>query len=498
VESSRPNLLLFMPDQLRSDVVGCFGSPVGGTPHTDALAARGTRFSHAYSQHSVCSPSRVSMMTGWYPHVAGHRTLTNLLNSWEPNLLGLLHDAGFHVAWAGERGDTFAAGVADEVCDRRGFTVVPEELLHPSPYPHDSAWYRAHYHGRREGGSTGRSGAGDDTAVNNVLDFDEATVRTAIDWLCDGLPEPWVLFVALMFPHPPFVAEEPWFSMHDRASMPAPAPWRAHGKPEYMVELRDRTGTGLLAVHDWQEIAATYYGMVSRVDDQLGRVLSAVDRAGHGERTMTWFFTDHGEYLGDHGLVEKWPSGLHDCLLRNPLVVAGPGVAEDRRYDGMTEMVDLLPTMLEIAGIEPSHTHFGRSLVAALGGTDGPHRDYAFSEGGFLVEEEHLLERARPPYDIKANLQHDRPTTVGKATSVRDKRYTYVHRAYEGPELYDRVADPGETVNMAGNNEYDEVVQRLRDALLDWSLSTSDVIPWQPDSRFESSFVSLFERRQPD
>jgi arylsulfatase A-like enzyme len=431
------------------------------------------------------------MMTGWYPHVGGHRTLTNLLKPWEPNLLGLLRDAGYHVAWAGERGDTFSAGVADDVCDRRGFTVIPDELLHASPYPQNSDWYRAHYHGRRAGGVDATDGS---MGTHNVIDFDEATVRTAIEWVTDGLPEPWVLFVALMFPHPPFVAEEPWFSMHDRATIPPPASWRPEGKPEYMAALRQRTGTGELPPADWQEIAATYHGMVSRVDNQLGRLLAAVDREDQAERTVTWFFTDHGEYLGDHGLVEKWPSGLHDCLLRNPVVVAGPGVAEGNVQNGMIEMVDLLPTALEMADTEARHTHFGRSLVPALHGSAEPERELAFSERGFLIEEEHLLEHSGPPYDIKAGLQHDRPVSVGKAASVRDRRFTYVHRLYEGPELYDRRADPGETVNLTGTEEHATTEYRLRNALLEWSLETSDVIPWQPDSRFEPSFIALFER----
>ncbi|MDX2381698.1 MAG: sulfatase-like hydrolase/transferase [Acidimicrobiia bacterium] len=233
---------------------------------------------------------------------------------------------------------------------------------------------------------------------------------------------------------------------------------------------------------------------MSRVDDQLGRLLTALDRADQAERTVTWFFTDHGEYLGDHGLVEKWPSGLHDCLLRNPVVVAGPGVEEGNVHHGMTEMVDLLPTALELADTEARHTHFGRSLVPALHESDRAQRELTFSEGGFLIEEEHLLEHSGPPYDIKAGLQHDLPATVGKATSARDRRFTYVHRLYEGPELYDRSEDPGETVNLAGSDEHAVTEDRLRTSLLDWSLATSDVIPWQSDSRFEPSFFALFER----
>ena len=111
--TDRPNLLLFMTDQQRVDTIGAFGAPFARTPNLDALAARGTRFTQAYAQHSACSQSRISMMTGWYPHVAGHRTLDHLLQPWEPNVLATLRGAGYHVAWAGVRGDTFAPGVTD-------------------------------------------------------------------------------------------------------------------------------------------------------------------------------------------------------------------------------------------------------------------------------------------------------------------------------------------------------------------------------------------------
>ena len=481
---TRPNLLMFMPDQLRADAVGCFGSPVGRTPNIDALAARGMRFDHAYSQHSVCGPSRVSLMTGWYPHVAGHRTLTHLLKPWEPNMFQLLKDAGYHIAWAGERGDTFSPGVADAVCDRRGFDLPPQHLMSPSPFQADDPWIQAHYHGLRSGAADG----------GPTLDFDEAAVQTAINWLTDGLPEPWVLFIALIFPHPPFVAEEPWFSLHDRSTMPRPAPWIPDGKPAYMTALRQRTGSGAFDGERWAEIAATYHGMVSRVDDQLGRVLDAVERCGQTDRTMTWFFTDHGEYLGDHGLVEKWPSGQHDCLLRNPLVVAGPGVAPGGMNTEMVELIDLLPTALEVADHEAQHTHFGRSLVPLLDGGDAVHRTLAFAEGGFLLGEEQLLERSGPPYNIKSDIQIDSTETVGKVASVRDQRYTYVHRLYEGPELYDRQSDPGETVNLAGSADHADIEAEMKDAVLTWLLETSDVIPWTPDPRFEPSLIELFRR----
>jgi arylsulfatase A-like enzyme len=473
----RPNIVLFMPDQLRADAVGAMGSSVASTPNIDALAARGVACTSAYSQHSVCSPSRASILTGWYPHVNGHRTLTHLLKPWEPNLFGILRSAGYHVAWVGQRGDTFAPGVTEEHTDFHGFLVPPAVFGRRSPFERDDPFRSVHHHGSR----------GDDV----VVDFDEATVRTAEAWLADAPPEPWVLFVALMFPHPPFEVEEPWFSLHDRAAMPPPAAVKDGGEPRFMPALRARMQTDRLGAEHWAEIAATYHGMVSRVDDQLGRVLRAVDAAGAGERTVTAFFTDHGEYLGDFGLVEKWPAGVDDCLVRNPLVIAGPGIAEGGRCDGLVEMVDLLPTLCDLGDAEVRHTHFGRSLVDVLADPASAHRDAAFSEGGFTVAEEHLLERAGGPYAYKAAQQHEDPESVGKVAAIRTEQWTYVRRLYEDDELYDRRADPREEHNLIASADLAPVLSSLRERLTDWLLETSDVIPWDPDPRFEPAFTEL-------
>jgi arylsulfatase A-like enzyme len=250
--------------------------------------------------------------------------------------------------------------------------------------------------------------------------------------------------------------------------------------------IRERYGTERLTREDWAEIVATYYGMVSRVDAQLGRVLRGVEKAGAAERTATAFFTDHGEYLGDYGLVEKWPSGLDDCLLRNPLVIAAPGFRQGNRCESLVELVDLLPTFLELAEVAPRHTHFGRSLLPLLRDGSLAHRDAAFSEGGFGADEEPLLERAGFPYDLKAEIQHADPVYAGRATALRTERFTYVHRLYEANELYDRAADPRETRNLAGDPAHAEVERRLRERMLDWALATSDVIPWEPDGRFDT------------
>ncbi|MFJ2133382.1 MFS transporter [Streptomyces sp. NPDC087845] len=239
----------------------------------------------------------------------------------------------------------------------------------------------------------------------------------------------------------------------------------------------------LAFLHD-PGVGATYYGMVSRLDDQLGRVSRAVEQAGAAARTVTLFFADHGEYLGDHGVIEKWPSAMHDCITRDPLIISAPGLGEGgRECDAMVEMVDVLPTVLDLAGVPAPHRHFGRSLLPLLRDPAAPHRELAFTEGGFTVEEEPQMEHAAFPYDLKSALQHEDPTLAGRAVAVRDREWTYVWRLYEQPEPYHRAEGPHECTNLAGRPEYAEVERRLHDAVLRRLVETSGVVPADPDPR---------------
>jgi arylsulfatase A-like enzyme len=467
--------LLFMTDQQRADTVGAYGNALAVTPHLDALAARGVRFAQAYSQHSACSQSRISMMTGWYPHVAGHRTLDHLLQPWEPNVLATLRNAGYFVAWPGVRGDTFAPGVTQASTDFFGYTVSPSlEALaasHEERFPEGHRLRNAFYIGRLEGSAQ--------------LTPDEAAIRTAIELLEGPLPEPFALVITLFSPHPPFAVEEPWYSLHDRSRMPAPVgPGR--GKPAFMHVLRDRAGLDRLEAADWAEITATYYGMVSRLDDQFGRLQAALGRTGVADRTVTFFYTDHGEYLGNYGLVEKWPSGLDDCLLRNPLIVAGPGIAQGATSSSFVEMIDLPATLCDFAGASFDHPQFGRSLRRVLADPAQPHREAAYSEGGFRIDEESQNEQPDGyPYLLKGSLQHEHPELVGRAVSVRTSDWTFIYRSQEQDELYHRREDPHELNNLAADPTHDAICRQLRDQVLAWLVETSDVIPRHRDARIE-------------
>jgi arylsulfatase A-like enzyme len=466
--TQRPNFVFVIPDQLRADALGCFGNERARTPHLDALAERGAVFEQTFVQHPVCSPSRASFLTGWYPHVRGHRTLTHLLQPAEPNLLRILKNSGYHVTWVGTRGDTFAPGVTELSVHEYGLTEAITRPQFRKDYPSDE-WARVFYRGLLDDG---------------LVDHDEAAVRTAERWLAEPPEGPWVLFVPLFAPHCPFQAEEPWFSLHDREAQPAPITAATGQEPRFKAGIRETYGLSRITPEMWREVAAVYHGMVSRLDDQVGRMQAALRDSGAGSNTVTAFFADHGEYLGDYGLIEKWPSAMDPCITRDPLILSGGPVPSGVRSDAMVELIDLLPTVLELAGISAPHRHFGRSLVPLLTDPGGEHREYAFTEGGFTVAEEPQLERPPFPYDLKGELQHEDPAAVGRAVAVRNREWTYVWRLYEPPELYHRTDDPHETVNLAGRPEYAEIERRLEHALLRWQIETADVIPEAADPRF--------------
>lgn len=485
----RPNYIIFMPDQLRYDALGCTSpkSPpdrIIHTPNIDAFRHRGTLFTNCFTQASVCSQSRCSMFTGTYPHVSGHRSLENLIKPWEPNLFRSLKENGYHVACLAPRGDTFAPTVTELSVSEYGFLETPEFVPKfagggdggggVDAQTKNDIWSRLFYKGLRN--------------PSQAVDYDEAVVRSALTWLdCPPSDTPWVLFMPLLFPHCPFQVEEPYFSMYDRSSMPdvISKPENKTGyEPRYMATIREQYGTQRADRGTWNEVKATYYGMIARLDEQFGRIVRKVDELGLWKDTVTMFFTDHGEYLGDHGLIEKWPSGLSDSLVHEPLLIAGAGLPEGKTVSAMTEMVDLVPTVFEISAITEHFAHNGKSWVPLLCHGETKHKAYSFSEGGFLISEEPLLEQAPYPYDIKAGLQHEDTSLVGKAISARDPEWTFVYRLYEPAELYHRERDPHEMHNLAAGSEYAEVVTRFEKVVLKWLVEGSDFLPWQKDDRF--------------
>ena len=500
--ASKPHIILFNPDQWRGDALGHVGHPAVQTPNLDALVARqAVSFRHAFAQATVCTPSRCSFMTGWYPHVHGHRTMHRMLNPrlGEPNLLKVLREHGYFVWWGGKNDLVPGQLGWEEHCDvhfrpgREDYRRWGEE---PRAGSHggDLAWrgepggdnFYSFFKGRL------------DAPAGRWFDGDWAMLQGAIDFLgrYDGA-RPLCVFLPLGYPHPPYCVEEPWYSLTDRAAVPPRhqfASW--DDKPSLLAGIRD--GQGLLGWSEerWRELRATYYGMCSRVDHQFGLLMAALRQSGLYDDAAVFVFSDHGDFTGDYGLVEKTQT-FQDCLSRVPFVVkppttvaTAPGVREQ-----LVELVDLCATVYELAGVDCGYWHFGRSLVPLLEDASVAHRDAVFCEGGRLRLEAQASEResrsaagALGLYAPRIGLQlqearGDEPLPHTKAAMCRTSRYKYVRRAYETDELYDLAEDPGETRNLIDHPACREQALALRERMLSWYMETCDVVPLAADRR---------------
>ena len=306
---------------------------------------------------------------------------------------------------------------------------------------------------------------------------------------------PLCVYLPLTYPHPPYGVEDPWFSMIDRRALPkrvlAPgAEARGAMKPSILEGIRKRQGLGGWDEARWTELRATYYAMCARVDHQLGLVVEALREAGMYDDSAILVFSDHGDFTGDHGLVEKTQNTFEDPLTRVPLVVKPPqGVkVAPRVSDALVELVDVPATIEELAGVDPGHRHFGRSLIPLISGEAKLHRDAVFCEGGRLAGEVEAmeLESAQDPsrlYWPRLSLQSGSGPEHTKAAMCRTSEHKYVHRLYEKDELYDLSTDPGETDNVIEEDRYQEVLSALRSRLLRWYVETTDVVPKVADRR---------------
>jgi len=395
----RPHILIFNPDQWRGDVVGHLGNPAAKTPNLDRLAAtNAVSFRWAFCQSPLCTASRCSFMTGWYPHVRGHRTLYHMLRprQGDPVLLKTLKDHGYFVWWGGKNDLVPAQHGFDDYCDVK-FQPPTQPDLRFNPdwrgQPGGDNYYSFHY-GRLDKGN-----------ANVYRDSDWGNVMGAIEFIRNAPPDrPLCIYLPLNYPHPVYAVEEPYYSSIDRARLPPriPAPQGWEGKPRMLRGIHDRQNLKAWTEARWSELRATYYGMCARVDDQLGRVIKALQEAGRYDDTAVFFFADHGDFTGDYGLVEKASNTFEDCLTRVPFLIKPPKSfpVEPRISDAMVELIDFPATVFSLAGIEPAHTQFGRSLLPVLAGKTDEHRDAVFCEGGRLHGETHCMKQeSTPPHD---------------------------------------------------------------------------------------------------
>ncbi len=249
---------------------------------------------------------------------------------------------------------------------------------------------------------------------------------------------------------------------------------------------------------EYDELRAVYLGMCSRVDDLTGQVVRALKEKGIYDDTAVFFFSDHGDYTGDYGLVEKVQNCFEDCLTNVPFLVKLPADMQKRHgiSQEMTELVDFYATAEAVAELPAEHTQFGRSLIPYMEQREEALRQAVFCEGGFRKGEDHCKEtggQAVPDpdgqYYPRQFLQASDEMYNGKATMCRTRDYKYVRRLYEEDEFYDLILDPKETENRIRCPEYASVIMEMKEKLLEFYQDTCDVVPFQKDARMEKEFT---------
>ena len=481
-----PNLLLITSDQHRGDCFGFEGRAVR-TPHLDLMAEEGARFCTAITPNPVCQPARASMLTGLLPNTHGVRDNGIDLPpaTGERGFAGCLARSGYRTGFIGKAHfsshHTFAPTGTPECrqsMDRFGpewfgpymgfehAELVVEGHNHWLPMaPPFGRHYERWYHGDGRGelknrlyraslppdsqGALQTWNSGLPPAWHNSTWVGDRT----IDFLrTSSRDRPFCLWASFPDPHHPFDAPAPWCWMHRPEDVDLPPhrsrdlerrPWwhraaiegnPAHGNAEInkMRSPAEQTEAQL------RHLIANYYGMISFIDHQVGRIDAALHEFGLADNTVVIFTSDHGEWLGDHGLVLKGPMP-YDGLLRVGLVAKGPGIARDICVRQPVSLVDLAPTLLDFAGapIPAMHGCSLRSLMA--GGAD--ERAFAYNE-----------------WDVGA----DRCGMPLRLRTVRTERYRMTIELESGAgELYDFATDPHECMNRFDDPAYREVRAEL-------------------------------------
>lgn len=482
--SAQPNILIFMTDQERGDVVApdhpCH------TPNADRLAQEGIRFSHTYTPTAHCCPSRATFMTGLYPSRHGIfnnvRTRTAINTGLKPGTVTFseqLRAAGYNLSFSGK----WHVSAEEDPVDR-GW----DELYVTAG--------RGSFHGLqieqwreraqvdepdtpRRRGQIKRPGWGDFQLYQTLPDGgpkgyedhgDYVTVQAALEALpkLAAQDAPWVLFVGPNGPHDPFDVPQRFVDMYDPADIPLPPNYHDSlaDKPRVVQRMR-RQYWGQLSEDEVRESIAHYWAYCTMEDELFGEVLTALDETGQTEDTLVLFMSDHGEYCGAHGLYMKGVPAFREayhipCIARWPKGITNPG----RVVEAFVTLADFAPTFLELAGLTPAPELSGRSLQPFF--ADVPPPDWPRAVF-------HQLNGVELYYTQRQVMTHD---------------HKYVYNGFDFDELYDLQADPHELVNQADNPAYEAIKHDLVRQMWQFAAREEDTIfnaygtvalaPWGP------------------
>lgn len=478
-----PHIILITADQMRACDMGFMGAPVH-TPNLDELARRGAVLTNAFCVSPVCTPSRAALFTGRYPHSTGAWNIGVAMNEDELTLCDHINPLGYRCVAHGkmhlrpecqpwEPGKTEPGKTGSTKASDPAFTFRGRER--------DGTYFGFDEHHIAE-----------DNRVGEYLDWlkttapewvanqpnTDAVIRDGVDrpthlhmtrWIGDRSVEtieqhdtnrPLFMWTSFVDPHHPFDAPREYVEKY--RSVEVPMPRQHHGehddRPEHLRSQGSRgwwPGGGRL--HDFadekmRDIIRNTYAMIHFIDDEIGRILSALEAQGMRQDAIIVFTADHGEYLGDHGLIMKGP-WLRDCLTRVPMLFQGPGIHEGLYTGKLMENVDVVPTLLELIGQAVPYGIQGRSLLPVLQGADTVARTSAITS-----------------YDA-----HDRGIRQKSIRTAHFKLNVFAGETYA--ELYDLTKDPDEFNNVYSDPAYAQIKSDLQTLLIHRLMEDEDPLP---------------------
>ena len=421
----RPNLLFVITDQQRADTVAP-GGPCR-TPHLQALAAAGTRFDRCYAPNPICSPTRASLFTGMLPHAHGVTDVTHAVDAtqadlapgmpfWPRRLRAAGYRTGYFGKWHVER---------SERLEDFGFDTYETELRLTGVQGHAgqlSPRIAVQQEGYREFLLAGvHGGAAADAPEARLVDLGIGFLEEATR----DPGRPWALVVATEAPHDPYLAPRELYERYDPDGIDLPASFRDDLAGRPAVYRRIRGAWDGLTEREVREAIACYYATCTMLDDQVGRLLAALDASGQADDTVVVFCSDHGDYLGAHGLFLKGVPAFEEAY-RVPLILRGPGVPAGRTVAAPVGLIDLGPTLVRLLLGEDYPSH-GRDLAPHLGDADP-----AATVGEAFAE------------------FHGQRLRYTQRILWRD-RWKYVFNGFAEDELYDVGTDPNELANLAAD-----------------------------------------------
>ena len=481
----QPNILFIISDQHNAKVLGHKGHPDAKTPNLDRLAREGVRFENAITQNPICTPSRVTWLSGQYCHNHGYYGLCGPNPEGLPTVLGHFRRAGYRTGaigkihcpeyWVEDDCDLFLEcndtcsiggspeyhahlrehGVFDDRDERNDRNLL--SLHKPIKLPDDPKNPRGDgapsflaYEDSEEGWIVQRS-----------IEFMQASAKES---------KPFFLQASLPRPHGPWICSEPFWSMYDEARITLP--------PNADYDMSLKAPNVLAGRRSWESGAWTkfeprtyeagrlrklhgYLGSVSQVDHAVGELIDWMEAAGIADDTIVIYSSDHGDYACEHGLVEKAPGICADAITRIPMIWRWPGhIAAGHAAPEIVETVDFCTTVCSLAGLANMETSDGKDIAHLLRGESGEVREAGVTE--FSWSKSIRMGQYRFVYYPREKFQEQYPNGYG--------------------ELYDLETDPWEMENLYFEPQHLAKVREMKDVLMDWLVTTTrpkTILPWQ-------------------